>query len=247
MHVRLTPAIWLLLAVSTTAKAAHPLITEDTGTQGVGNAELQFGFSWTRDGGDRAFSFQPQLSYGVLTTVDLIVQPQWLTVRTLGSDSSRGFGDTVMDAKWRFYGDTPLSFAVRAGATFPTGEGDLSQLNGKPSAHALLVTNVDLAPLTIDGNVGYIRNRSAPGLRTDLYHASAAAVFAANDELSLVADTAFDSNPDPLRPNWPGVLLVGAIYTLRPGLDIDFGYQTRLNHAAPAQQLLLGITYRWAP
>jgi len=235
------------LAATSAAYAAHPLITEDTGTQGVGNAELQLGFSWTRDGGDRTFSFQPQLSYGVLPTLDIIVQPQWLSVRAADTGTSNGFGDTLLDVKWRFYGDAPLSFAVRAGATFPTGQGNLGDLNGKPSAHALLVATLDATPFTVDGNIGYVRNPTIPSLRTDLYHASAATVFAANESLSLVADTAFDSNPVPDRATWPGVFLGGVIYTLQPGLDVDVGYQVRLNHAAPAQQWLLGITYRWAP
>jgi hypothetical protein len=235
------------LVATTAARAAHPLLTEDTLTQGAGNAELELGMSWTRVDADRFFLFQPQLSYGLLPTLDLIVQPQWLVDRTATAGSPSGFGDTLLDAKWHFYGDPPLSFAMRAGITLPTGDQGRGFSSGKPSGHALLVTTIDAAPFTIDANAGYVRNLTVPGLRRDLYHVSAAAVFATKTSLSLVADIGFDSNPDSSRSTWPGFLLAGMIYTLQAGLDVDVGYQTRLNHAAPAQQWLLGITYRWAP
>lgn len=231
----------------TAADAAHPLVTEDTGTQGVGNAELERGFSWTRDGAERTFAFQPQLSYGVLPTLDVIVAPSLLLHKADDARTARGFGDTLLDMKWRFFGDAPLSFAVRAGVTFPTGKADPALTLGKPSAHALLVTTFDAAPLTVHGNIGYVRMPSLPDLRRDLIHFSTAALFAANESLVLAIDAGFDSNPDATNRAWPGILLAGIVYTLQPGLDLDAGYQTRLNRAAPVQQWLVGITYRWAP
>ena len=58
------------------ALAGHPMLTEDTGTQGTGNEGLELGFSWANDSGDRSFLFQPQLSYGATPTLDLIVRAQ---------------------------------------------------------------------------------------------------------------------------------------------------------------------------
>ncbi len=51
------------------------MLSEDTGTQGTGNAELELGYAWSEDDGARSFLFQPQLSYGVTPSLDLIVQP----------------------------------------------------------------------------------------------------------------------------------------------------------------------------
>ena len=82
---------WLLAACA--ALAAHPLVTEDAGTQSAGNAELENGFSWTRDGDDRSFAFQPQLSWGLLPALDLIVAPSWLRHRT--AEVVRRFDATV--------------------------------------------------------------------------------------------------------------------------------------------------------
>jgi hypothetical protein len=96
----------ILLACAADAFAAHPLLTEDAGTQGAGKFELEVGNMWTRDGGERAYEFGPQLSYGVLPNLDGILGPTWTTLRTTGDGTittARGAGDTALDVKWRFY------------------------------------------------------------------------------------------------------------------------------------------------
>jgi hypothetical protein len=40
--------------------------------------------------------------------------------------------------------------------------------------------------------------------------------------------------------------LLGMIYTVRAGFDLDVGYRGRVNTAAPIRQSLLGITCRGA-
>ena len=82
--------------------------------------------------------------------------------------------------------------------------------------------------------------------RPDLLHLSLAALYAVNERAFLVLDTAIDSNPDSRQSTPPAVALLGVIYTVRPGLDLDVGYRGRLNTAAPIRQFLLGITYRGA-
>ena len=84
-------------------------------------------------------------------------------------------------------------------------------------------------------------------MRRDLGHASAAAMFALNDILTLSAEVAVDSNPDTRLSAWLGNALVGAIYTLVPGLDIDLGYQASVRTRETSRAWLFGITYRFAP
>ena len=72
----------LILALPTTVHAAHPLISEDTATQGSGRFELEIGNAWTRDGSDRSFELGPQLSYGILRQLDAILRPTWLDQRS---------------------------------------------------------------------------------------------------------------------------------------------------------------------
>jgi hypothetical protein len=44
---------------------------------------------------------------------------------------------------------------------------------------------------------------------------------------------------------WPAAALIGFIYTATPFLDLDCGYQRRLNRSAPDNEYLLGATFRW--
>jgi hypothetical protein len=82
-----------LLYAATPAFAAHPMLTEDTGTQGAGRFELELGMAVTRDHETRAFEFGPQLAYGIGQTVDLIVRPTWLDIReSEGGRHERGYG-----------------------------------------------------------------------------------------------------------------------------------------------------------
>src|SRR5450432_739322 len=55
--------------------AAHPLATEDTGTQGVGNVEFENGLSLARSDGSSTYAYQPPFSYGLLPTVALGLHP----------------------------------------------------------------------------------------------------------------------------------------------------------------------------
>ena len=227
--------------------AAHPLQTEDTGTQGEGNIELENGFDWSRAGPNRDFAYQPQVSYGLSPAVDLIVQPSWLRHR---DDAGRlsDWGDTNLDMKWRFFGRAPLSLAVRAGATLATSGSGLGNPHGKQTAHALLAATVDTAPLTFHGNVGFVQNPAGTGQRRTQTQLSAAVMWALSETLILTADGSTGPSADPSRKAWPSTLLAGAIYTVRPGLDVDIGWQSSVTATSPRKRdVMAGITYRFAP
>jgi hypothetical protein len=243
-----TTLSWLgvLILASPAAYAGHPMLSEDTGTQGRGNAELELGYAWSRQDGVSIFLFQPQLSYGLATPFDLIIQPSWTSVD--GSlQNERGLGDTNLDFKWRFYGAAPWSVGVRAGLALPTAQHDLGLPDHKVSPHGLLVLTGDFTPFALDANLGYTRAPDIGGARPDLLHFSAALTYEIYQRVFFVLDSAVDSNPDS-RSNKPLVVaLAGVIYTVRPGLDVDVGYRGGLTAAAPDRQWLLGITVRGAP
>jgi hypothetical protein len=227
--------------------AGHPKFTEDTGTQGTGNLELELGYAWTRMKGDRSFQFQPQLSFGATTTLDLIIQPSWIVDHSTAG-TERGFGDTNLDAKWRFFGRAPWSLGVRAGVSAPTADDDLGLTHDRFSPHALLVATGDFIPITIDVNLGYSRVPGDMRQRADLYHVSVAVTAESEQRLFFVIETGLDANPD--RAAGKSVIAqaqVATIYTVHPGLDLDVGLRTRLNATGPAQQWLIGITVRGAP
>jgi hypothetical protein len=186
-----------------------------------------------------------------LPQLDAILRPTWLDRRsTIDGDTvhARGAGDTAADLKWRFFERDKLSLAVRAGVNAPTGDADRGRGSGKPTYHGLLAASIDLAPFALHSNIGYTRTRADPMERRDLYHASAATVWTVDATWRLlVVELATDTNVDKRQSAWPSVARVSAIYSVKKGFDMDVGYQTRLNHAAPSRVLLLGVTARSGP
>ncbi len=223
------------------------MLSEDTGTQGKGNFELEMGYDWSRQEGSRQFLFQPQLSWGANAALDLIVQPSWVVNIAPDGQRTRGLGDTNLDFKWRFYGAAPWSLGIRAGLEVPTAENDLGLPSNHYASHAILVLTGDYTPLTLDANLGYTRDPALPGVRTNLYHFSAAATYAVNNRVFFILDASLDSNPDSAQVDHQEVLLGGFIYTARPGLDLDVGFRSRVGAVGPAQQWLFGLTWRGAP
>ncbi len=228
------------------AFAAHPLQTEDTGTQGEGNVELENGFARARFAATTVTTYQPQVSVGLAPTFDAIVQPALIRQQARGQPSVSGLGDTNVDAKWRFWGVDPWSFGLRAGITAPTGRHGLGLPHGEVSEHALLVATWDNAPTTVHANVGLAHAPGAPGTRATLAHVSAALMQAVNERLILTFDAEADQNPDASRHDWPGSVLGGVIWTARPGLDLDVGYQRSIDARPLNRQWMAGLTCRFS-
>lgn len=236
--------IGLALSVLAPAWAAHPVLTEDTGTQGQGRFELELGLERVREGDGHAFEFGPQLSWGATEALDLIVRPSWLDLRGAEA-SSRGAGDTALDLKWRFFEGDPLSFGLRAGVDLPTGSDDRGLGAGKVGYHGVLIASYDLEPLSFHANVGVIHVGNIPLQRRDLALVSVAVVWAVHEGVKLSAEGGAASHPDRQRSTWPAVARFGVIWTLDKSWDVDLGYQTRLNRAAPEAAVLAGATLRW--
>ena len=241
------PAAALALALAApAARAAHPLQTEDTGTQGAANVEIENGFSRARFDSTTLAVWQPQVSVGLATTVDAIVQPSLVWLHAPGRSSPSGLGDTNIDGKWRFYGSDPWSFALRAGVLAPTGQKGLGLPHGDVSEHALLVATWDDTPTTVHANLGLTRLPLAPGTRATVAHVSAAVMQQIDARLLLTADGEIDQDPDSSRRSWPGSLLGGVIWTAQPGLDLDVGYQRSFNARSVNRQWMAGVTYRFS-
>jgi hypothetical protein len=235
----------VLALAAAPAFAAHPLLTEDTGTQGTGRFELELGVAEGGDGGTKALEFGPQLSYGALDSLDLIVRPTWLTVRGAAEDgTTQGFGDTGVDFKWRFWADGPLSFGVRAGAAIPTGDNDKGLGNGKTSPHAILIATYNAEAWWFGANLDYAYDPLV-GDRRNEFGATVAAVHSVRENLRASAELGTAVNPDASKTSWLGFARFGAMATVARWLDIDAAYQFRLTRAAPVRIVLVGATFHW--
>jgi len=227
--------------------AAHPLQTEDTGTQGTGNLEIENGLSRTRSASTTQTVYQPQLSLGLATTLDAIVQPAYVW-QHVAQERASGLGDTNVDAKWRFWDSHPLSFAIRGGVALATNQDGLGLTHGKSSEHVLLALTWDRAPTTVHVDVGttIVPRAAASPARRVMTGVSAAVLQQIDEHLILTMDASFAQSPNPHKASWPGTVLVGAIWTVRPGLDLDLGWQRSVDDTPVARTWLAGLTYRFA-
>jgi hypothetical protein len=239
-------AALIVLAFPPLANAAHPFLTEDPGTQGAGHYELELGFE-ARQGDPsipgRANQFAPQFSIGVLDNLDLIAQAFWLSQTPTAAPTLLGTGDLTLDFKWRFYEKDNLAFGVRAGADMPT-DTDTALGADQLGGHVIGIVSVSFGQYTVYGNAAYAYTRQ-PGTRRNLGGFSIALTRPDDHPLQTFVEVAASSNPDPSNPQWPAVARVGGIYTVTSWMDVDAGFQARLNRSATRAAYLLGATVRW--
>jgi hypothetical protein len=236
-----------LLGRPAAAQAAHPLITEDTGTHGLGRFQLELTteHTTTREAGTRQVSALTSavVAYGVADTADVLVTVPWLRLGAPVAEA--GLADIGLDLKWRFYESGPLSVAFKPGLTFPTGDDARSLGVGKHTWSAYLVTTWDLKPWTLHLHLGHLHHNNTFNARVDIWHASAAVVRQLGDSLKLALDAGVDTNTDRAADSDPVFVIAGLIWSLRPDFDLDLGVKTERTDTHRANTLLAGLAWRW--
>jgi hypothetical protein len=237
--------------------AAHPLITDDSGTQGKGKFQLevngQYDSDKETDGGATIKTTGGQtnttLSYGIVDNADVVfsLPYAWSRVNdgTTVSDA-HGISDAVVEIKWRFFEKEGLSFAVKPGVSFPTGNEDKGLGAGKIGYHVFLIGSKEAAPWTFHVNLGYIRNETKADIEEkNLWHASFAATYEVIKDFKIVGDIGAEKNPDKSADNDPAFLILGGIYSLSENFDIDAGVKRGLTSSETDFSLMAGMTYRF--
>jgi hypothetical protein len=266
--------IWLFLflfVASSPAFAVHPLITDDTGTQGKKGFQLEIGyehdhidFRWvdknpqsilagilegqssfgkvlTRDDINMATL---TLAYGIIDNLDVVVGIPFLNIKskesrlfftgpnqflTLKSTSTfNGISDISTEFKWKFYEYKVFSLAIKPGIVFPSGDEYETLGNGRFGGYCYLISTLDVTPVVMHVNLGYIRNQNDHSERENIWHASLAFEFwIVKDLLRLVADCSLERN----RFKWSNindVIAVGGIvFSPTENVDLDLGFKWR--------------------
>ena len=225
------------MLLASPARAAHPLISEDTGTQGSGGWQLEVNGERTRNDGVRATQMAAVLSYGMLDNADL----------QLGLPYVRHQGrlDLALDLKWRFYESGAFSLGLMPGITLPSGDEARGLGAGRATWGSLLLLSYEPGSIGFHGNLGYRKNRNTLGQHESLGHVSAAIQFKPAPNLKPVLDLSRDPNPDPASRAAIRQGVLGVIWSPSKTVDLDLGVR-RGNGAAPADRALLaGVTLRW--
>ena len=137
-----------------------------------------------------------------------------------------------------------LALAVRAGLDLPTGDSTTGLGAGTLGYHAIAVASVTSGPYALYANAGYAHTRR-PGTRSSLGLFSLALTQPADTPLQSFVEIATYTNPAPGDRQWPAIARIGAIYSLTTWMDIDAGFQARLNRSATRAVWLAGATVRW--
>ena len=246
----------------TTSFAAHPLITDDTGTQGKGKYlfELngQAGYDREKSIDDtgtnimtkgRESELKSALTYGVIDSVDVILglPYQWkkTEVNDVTTSDVHGIADLSLEVKWRFFEKDGLSFALKPGLTLPTGDKDKDLGTGRTTAALYFITTKEVIPWAFHLNLGYKRNENQVEQRKDIWHASLAGEYKIMQNLKFVANIGSERNIDPTSNTHPAFLLGGFIYSMRENLDVDLGVKIGLNETEKDVAFLGGIALRF--
>lgn len=254
MKPRIADCFILVIAfmcITTAAFAAHPLITDDTGTQGRGKFQLEVNGSYSRDSADgvviKEAELGPTLSYGVTDTLDLVVGVPyvWVSVKADGETiRENGIADMDVSLKWRFHEREGFSLAIKPGITLPSGSEEKGLGSGKVNCSLFFIATKELKPFTFHLNLGYIRNQNDYEERKNLLHASLAAEMGVSEKLRVVVNGGIEQNTDRDAPD-PAFVLAGLIYSVAGNFEVDAGMKFGLNRAEADYQLLAGITYRF--
>lgn len=259
---KVLPVITAVVLSSGTAFAAHPLITDDTGTQGHGKFQLEVSGEYGRDKEnldgvetrEKVAGLETVISGGLSDSIDLVVAVPWAWSRVkedgvVVSDEN-GLGDVGLELKWRFLEYKGFSLALKPGLTLPTGNENRGLGNGKISYGATMVASQELDPFTFHLNIAYTHNEFKLDLdkeasRRDIWHASLATTCQVLEDLQLVANVGVESNGDRGNNTWPAFVLGGAVYSLSEHLDLDLGVKGGLNKQEPDLAFLAGAAWRF--
>jgi hypothetical protein len=268
--LRCVSTLVLLLCSAASARAAHPLITDDTGTQGSGGRQIEFQGDWLRTGRVAAPAGVPVeqqrkvniltavFSYGIIETLDvqfgLSRLDQHTTENGIVTSDASGMADSTLEFKWRFHEADGFSIALKPGMTLPTGDEEKGLGTGRASWGMTLIVTRETGPWSFLGNIAYSRARfglpqQAAESNSDLWRVSGGATYALTDRARLVGELGVRSNesrndPFPVDGN-SQFGMVGMIYSLSKKIDLDAGYRRRLNRAEFDRALLAGATFRW--
>ncbi|MFH1080652.1 MAG: transporter [Pseudomonadota bacterium] len=255
---RLVLSVIGVLMMTTAAFAGHPLVTDDTGTQGKGKGQVEIGLSFYHDknkpnevttdkteGGEISFA----LTVGLTEKLDIVlgIPYSWYSQDQNDTRIARetGMGDITFDAKWRFFEKEGWSLALKPGITLPSGNEDKGLGAGRTAYRMFLVGTKELEPFAVHVNAGYIRNENNSEERKDIWHASVACEFEVIKDLKLMANVGMERNPDPASDNHPAFALGGISYNVSEKITLDAGIKYGLTSTETDWVYLAGLTIRF--
>lgn len=246
----------VFLLGATPAFGAQPLITDDTGTQGKGNVQIEATGQVDRDDeeGLKTDSWEAKIAvtYGLFDPVDLVLEVPYNWISTKNGETLRqdGIADLLVALKWRFFEHGGLSFAVKPAVTIPTGNEEKGLGDGRAAYGVGLIATYARDPWAFHLNLGithhdYRLDADREANRNDIWNASLAAEYKLAEAWKLVANIGAERNAD-VSANTPAAFILGGfIYSVSENLDLDAGVKWGLTNPEPYISFLAGLTFRF--
>jgi hypothetical protein len=235
----------LMLGAMQQAMAAHPLVTDDTGTQGTGNSQLEINSDHAveRNGSGQTAGVVTY-SYGLIPNLDLFVD-QPMTV-----SAPRGINDTSLGLKWRFFENEGTSIGLKSSLSMANANDDKGFGSGRHNFSVALLVAHETGPWALYYNLGTATNRfksqdMQDANRRMLWRTSAAATYALTPKVKLAGDIGIARNPEVDSSQNPAYALTGVIYSPHKDVDLDAGIKFGLNNAEIKRQFGAGVTIRF--
>jgi hypothetical protein len=217
-------AFSVLAGLSFQAYAFHPLVTDDTGTQGTGGNQLEVGMDYVDENPGHARALGITYTRGLTDTLDAFVGAAYQT------SSPRGWGNVGVGLKWRFFEDeaSKFSLALKPEILLPVSRADEAAGlgNGELSYGLTLIGSLETGFGELHFNLEAARSNfddSTITDRKDFWRASVAPVWAVAEGWKLALDLGLMTNPDTTQDTTMGYVELGVVYSPSEQVDLSFG------------------------
>jgi hypothetical protein len=153
-------AFVFLIAPQARAQGGPPYYTNDPGTPGNHNWEINLGYMpFLYNGTSTTHMPDVDINYGVGDRIQLTYENAWLRVKN-GPDAAKyGAGQDQLGVKWRFYDDKKTGLGISVFPQFSINNPDHSVQRGITPRGASLILPVEftkhLGPIDVNWEVGY--------------------------------------------------------------------------------------------
>lgn len=232
------------LGFSVSAYAAHPLVSDDTGTQGVGAYQVELNTDWLKDEGVKTRTATTTLTKGVLENLDLYLNMPYAL------SEPNGFNDVSIGLKWRFLEADGFSLGLKPEFRLASGDQEKGLGDGRSGEALSLIAQYEWGAWTWLFNVGSERHRFSDPTAQDesrryINKSSVALMYEINEQWHAVVDTGISSHETKAEKKDPRFMLLGLIHHVNDDLDLDVGYKKSLNSTETDRQIGVGVTYRF--
>ena len=222
------------------AVAGHPFGTEDAGTQGKGNVEVEFNLERQHgNDGRKTTSLGNLFTMGIAPKIDLAVGYAYDFAKAEDGTKSRGMGPVEATLKMALIDgkDRIPTLGIKAGVSLPAAEGD------QVAALATAIAEWSLDPLTLFANVGVDAGTRLAGNaeRTTSMRASLAGSYEIRKEWYLLSELLWKKQTSPsasATSEW----MIGTNREITKTLNVNGGIRWGLNGESPHVTYLLGFT-----